>query len=318
MLALISLAVLLAVIAASLAVREVRHRRRKARDSVVVPIEDPPEIELETLPEAKLELGGVHVLDNPTPSAAGVRKGGIASLASPFYNIAVPVFYYFRTSASVVTPWYLSGGIALASCVAAYKSKGAASLAASYVNQARPGTNDAAPGNAPTFSAATGWTFDGVLNYLVTGIVPGATTSWSVFVQFSDVADGAGGNQSPWGTYDSGGGAFLIQIESGAGNKVASYNGQHYPAGYTANSPKMLSGNYGVAGKSPYRNGVVESTLIAAGTDGALGEIYIGAVLSPGPAIIQFLSGKIQALAIYSITLSSTQAAALSTAMTAL
>lgn len=55
-------------------------------------------------------------------------------------------------------PWYRAGGASLP--VAAYQPKGAASLAASYTNLANPGTYDAAPGTAPSFNTATGWTFD--------------------------------------------------------------------------------------------------------------------------------------------------------------
>jgi hypothetical protein len=53
------------------------------------------------------------------------------------------------------TPWWYVAG---QTCVAAYQPIGAPSLAASYVILANPGTYDAAPGVAPTFDAATGWT----------------------------------------------------------------------------------------------------------------------------------------------------------------
>lgn len=43
-----------------------------------------------------------------------------------------------------------------ATCVAAYDAIGAASLADSYVNEANPGTFDAAPGVAPTWAYGTG------------------------------------------------------------------------------------------------------------------------------------------------------------------
>ena len=71
-----------------------------------------------------------------------------------------------QTSAAV--PWWLSGGISAANCIAAYQPKGAADLAASYVNLANPGTYNAAPGVAPTWAAADGWTFGGT-NYLLCG-----------------------------------------------------------------------------------------------------------------------------------------------------
>ena len=59
-----------------------------------------------------------------------------------------------------------------------YQPKGAASLAASYINVVSPGTYDAAPGTAPSFATATGWTFAAAsLQYLTTGYTPGAVFS---------------------------------------------------------------------------------------------------------------------------------------------
>ena len=84
--------------------------------------------------------------------------------------------------AAAVVPWYLSGGILAANCIAAYQPKGAASLAASYVNLANPGTYDAAPVVAPTWDAVNGWVGDGT-QYLNTGVVPAA--NYSMFVRFS-------------------------------------------------------------------------------------------------------------------------------------
>ena len=45
----------------------------------------------------------------------------------------------FDPRAAAAVPWYLSGGIAAANCIAAFTPKGAASLAASYDNNAAPG-----------------------------------------------------------------------------------------------------------------------------------------------------------------------------------
>ena len=82
---------------------------------------------------------------------------------APFTPALQPAF----SQEGGVVPWYLAGGIAKANCIAAYQPKGAASLAASYVNLVTPGTYDAAPGTAPTFDSALGWTFDGTSQYLV-------------------------------------------------------------------------------------------------------------------------------------------------------
>ena len=62
--------------------------------------------------------------------------------------------------------WWVVAG---KTCVAAYQPIGAASLAASYTNLANPGTYDAAPGVAPTFDAVNGWAFN-TTQYLETGI----------------------------------------------------------------------------------------------------------------------------------------------------
>lgn len=53
-------------------------------------------------------------------------------------------------------PWYLPTGVSAANVLAAYHPKGAASLAASYVNKANPGTYNLSPGNAPILDAY-GW-----------------------------------------------------------------------------------------------------------------------------------------------------------------
>lgn len=78
-------------------------------------------------------------------------------------------------SVAPAIPWWLSGGIAAASCLAAYTPKGALNLAASYDNNAAPanglpdGTYDAAPGVAPTWDAVNGWTLAGA-QYLVSAL----------------------------------------------------------------------------------------------------------------------------------------------------
>ena len=80
--------------------------------------------------------------------------------------------------------WWDADGT-ISGCVAAYQPIGAASLAASYSNLQNPGTYDAAPGTAPTFLAATGWTFNAATpQYLNTGVVP-SSLNWTVIVRYS-------------------------------------------------------------------------------------------------------------------------------------
>ena len=64
--------------------------------------------------------------------------------------------------------WQVPG----ATCIAAYQPKGAADLAASYVNLASPGTYNATwSGASPSWSASNGWICS-TSNYLRTGVVP--------------------------------------------------------------------------------------------------------------------------------------------------
>jgi len=79
-----------------------------------------------------------------------------------------------QTSAAV--PWWLSGGISAANCVAAWQAKGAASLAASYINLANPGTHNLtvkAGATDPIFDTSVGWTFSAALS---NGLTSSATT----------------------------------------------------------------------------------------------------------------------------------------------
>lgn len=97
--------------------------------------------------------------------------------------------------------WWDDNG-AISGCAAAYQPVGAASLAASYVNKANPGTNDLTVGSAVGLDATYGWTFDGTLRYLRTGIasyqpmtiiVRARTTSITDYRSWISVVGGAGG-----------------------------------------------------------------------------------------------------------------------------
>ena len=72
--------------------------------------------------------------------------------------------------ASHTRQWWLAGGIHPSQVVAAYQPKGAVDLAASYVNLANPGTNDAQVGVAPALDSS-GWVFGGS-QHVNTGVVP--------------------------------------------------------------------------------------------------------------------------------------------------
>lgn len=208
-----------------------------------------------------------------------------------------------------VAGWWLSGGIAPSACVAAYQPKGAASLAASYTNRANPGTYNAAPGTAPSFAAATGWTFSsGSSQYLVTGVTPANDQSWSWIVRWTT----AGATACLFGVRDALGTASFQFYPQVYGSMIYSNAGA-----YTQGSVTRTSGVNAAAGNTAYNNGVSEGTLTTVG--GAVwGDIYLGARNLTGTGAEQFASGTIAALAIYNVTITAAQVAALTTAMNAL
>jgi hypothetical protein len=219
-----------------------------------------------------------------------------------------------RAVASAGGDWFLAGGVSAANCVAAYKPLGAASLAASYVNLANPGTNDAAEGVAPAFAANTGWTFDGATTYLTTGVMPAGDQTWSVLVRYnnSSLDDNTilGGN---------------VSAESSASFYIKAYGGDGFMRARYVNSndsePHLVSGVYGFAGIQPYRDGTSEGAIEAGTAAAPIPDLYIGAVNLRGEETdeaVDFWSGSIQALAIYNTTLTADQVAAISTAMAAL
>lgn len=203
-----------------------------------------------------------------------------------------------RAGASV--SWWLSGGVAAANAIAVYQPKSAASLAASYTNLANPGTYDAAPGVAPTWTAARGWIFN-ASEYLTTGITPPNTNDWSILIRTASQTNtsfrGSGCYNATFG--------FLFDASG-----VYYFNG-----GQLYKTPAHTSGVLGVAGNVGYRNGVPETGTITSSA-GAKRPLYIGAI-NDGTVNYKMIA-DILAIAIYNTTLDATQMAAVSTAMAAL
>lgn len=196
-------------------------------------------------------------------------------------------------------------------CVAAYQPIGAASLAASYVNLANPGTYDAAPGVAPTL-AAGGWQGGGGA-YLTTGIVPTNNQQWSMIVMFSG---GASTNQYMIGART---GSIYFSIAPRWMDSKAYYGSGAELA--VASGP--TSGVVAIAGMTAYRNGAAEPGIISAVAGSQLSSIYMLAANGNGAPANAFF-GTIAAVAIYKPTepsttpMSAADVAALTTRMQAL
>lgn len=198
--------------------------------------------------------------------------------------------------------WQVAGK----TCVAAYQPKVVATLAASYINLANPGTYDAAPGVAPTWASATGWTFNGSTQYLTTGIVP--ASGWSMLIRYANVeiydnylAGSSGGANKEF---------YLMPYA--AANAVLYANGQ----GWRVAHPSLAAGVVGVAGNKAYRNGADESITMGAWDGITTYQIYIGGYNNSGTPALR--PSTVIAVAIYSDTLTAGEVSTVSAAMAAL
>ncbi len=204
--------------------------------------------------------------------------------------------------------WWLSGGIAAANCIAAYQPKGAASYAASLVNLANPGTYDAFAGDAPTFDTSYGWLFNGVQDYLKTGIVPATNQTWSIIVSYyQTVLD----YRAPLGVASTN---ELISIfPYYIAGRCYWYSGGKSFIIYTAD---YASGIVAIAGRNCYANGTLKGTMDAGTQVGNTQDFYIRANNVNGSPNQRF-KGYIYSAAIYDTDISAS-IADLTTAMAAL
>ena len=197
--------------------------------------------------------------------------------------------------------WYMAGGV---TPLAAYQPKGAASLAASYVNLSNPGTYDLTLGSAPTFATATGWTFNGSSQYLKTGIVP-TSENYTLIVR---CANQTGAGKGLAGSLNSGLTAML--------GLFARNNPKYFIANKAAtdNNP-IAAGTLAVTKNGGYLNGSLEVAITGAVWGGTALELFVGAT---NYTSIFYGQGDILAAAVYAATLDATQIAAVSAAMAAL
>lgn len=225
----------------------------------------------------------------------------------PGQRILAPGVRVIQPSMATLTQWFLAGGISAANCIAAYQPKGAVDLASSYINLANPGTNNAAPGVAPTWDATNGWTFNGTSQYLATGITP--SSNWSVLVRFSS----AGVDGALFGCQTGGATSYFQIFPRGSSGASRVYRNGNVTG--LAISGGAASGVVAVAGATAYYNGAPETGTLSNNLSGAT-TIFIGARNSTGTAN-GFFGGNIQAISIYNISIAS-YISALTTAINAL
>lgn len=213
-----------------------------------------------------------------------------------------------------MSEWWLSGGIDPANCVAAYQAIGAESYAASKVNLASPGTNDAVKAwtNDPPWTTIDGWQFTGrdAANTLKAGtLVPRIT--WSAFVRVANSQYGASGkNNVALGSSNAGTGKrfALNPTYTTTGHNLFSMGNQ-----YTTLNPPLVNGTMGLTGGKMWLDTTLKGNL-APTIDNITDPIYIGGVPNTG----YVMRGDILAVAIYDTVLTDAQAVAVIEAMNAL
>lgn len=183
---------------------------------------------------------------------------------------------------------YLVGGLTVADWVVAYDAERGANLAASYINLAHPGMNDAVVGTAPTWSAGTGWTFNGSTQYLST--IPMLKT-YSLAVKFS----GYNGTGQLLGSFQNSSQAYSVSYA--APNMVV-----YCQASNCLNAPLMTSGVLIVNSRTNngamiYRNGIVDIEITGSGGTNPDVPGFIGCVHYPpigGDGAFAFSASNIQ------------------------
>lgn len=217
----------------------------------------------------------------------------------------IPAFGGFAAAAAA--PWWLSGGITAANCIAAYQPIGAADLATSYINLANPGTNNATPGTAPAWDATNGWKFNGTSHYLTTGVSP-TIQVWSVLIRYTNYTSN---NKNLFGAYITTGFTASFRIAPFA-------TGVNYlSGGLLAVAPAGTTGVFGFAGNLAFRNGVQEPGGTIPSAAGTPLPIFISGANST-VGVVDRAAFYAQAFCIYDITLTPTQMAAVTTRMAAL
>lgn len=208
-------------------------------------------------------------------------------------------------------PWWLAGGIPREACVAAYQPIGASDYAASKVNLANPGTNNAYEGVAPTWDSVTGWKFNGLNQYLSTNINVGTNQTWSAIIRFSNVSSGGGRWLFGVLSVDYATMFGIQPIDDQATPNVAYLNGT-----YIRVLPSLGAGVLAIAGNRGYRNGTADGNNITTNTGTFRNDMLIGACRSIN--ITGYRAGHIQAFAIYNTAITAAQVAELTRFMNAL
>jgi hypothetical protein len=192
--------------------------------------------------------------------------------------------------------WWLDETVGVSDVSAAWQAIGAGSQAESYINLNKPGTNDLAVGVAPSWAAATGWTFNGATQYLSTSLT--LLSTYTIIARITLVSTASdrvifGSNKTNANfnaTVDHQSG-FLFDLDAnwGNGNLTAISN---------VAALSSLDQVIAIASNRVYINGSFVGAISGAFSVGAPATFPIGAG-HDGATINAFYNGSVTALAIY-------------------
>jgi len=205
--------------------------------------------------------------------------------------------------------WWLSGGVAKANCFGAYQGRHAGSYALSKINLNQPGTNDLVETGPPDWAVGVGWQGGATTQFFT---IPGCrpTEVWSMLAQFKNAQSfsqqfAGAENQAalgPNGFSMNNTGSFQAMINFGEGDIGG----------------VQVDGNLAMAGKRTFRDGVYSGITIPAGTGTCAVDLMLlcdnwNGVAHGGAHVTEVI-----AFAIYTVTLSDAQVAAIAAAMAGL
>lgn len=208
---------------------------------------------------------------------------------------------------SAAVDWWLAGGIGSGDVVFAYQPKGASSSANALLNVNDPGTSDAFGGVAPSWATGTGWTFNGSTQYLETGFTPASSGLQSMIIRVDGLGGGANQYTGGQGTSAT---QFYIALKAGGSHRYAN--------GFVRIVSTVISSGVAcVAGGQGYLNGSTDGASFTPAHAGVPVPIFVGCTNNNGTAAL-FVDGDVIAAAVYSISLTSGEVAAVSAAMAAI
>jgi hypothetical protein len=231
-----------------------------------------------------------------TYTISGLTANTLYYIKIAAYKIGVNSISAYSNISTVTTDlqWFRAGGIAAVNAKGAYSPFKAASLAASYVNEASPGTFDITTVAAPDWDAVAGWKFNGLSQYLKTGIIPVNDQSWSMIVKYTEYTTGS---DTIAGLYESATKTFYLQLNGTSNKKIAGNGGTTVGISTTS-----ALGTFTVAGNKKYFNGVNLGDPIGAGSGSITYDIWIGQLHYSTDS--GWFDGNVQAIAIYNKVLS--------------